>query len=52
MEGLCSAGLAIATVDGDKIYDDASLRADLMTVFEILMCGSVWKRDPVRGGGA
>ena len=52
MEGLCSAGLAIGAVDGDKIYDDASLRADLMTVFEILMCGSVWKRDPVRGGGA
>lgn len=37
MEDLCSAGLAIATVDGGKIYDDASLRADLMTVFEILM---------------
>lgn len=37
MEDLCAVGLTIATVDGGKIYDDASLRADLMTVFEILM---------------
>src|SRR6218665_2068906 len=37
MEDLCAVGLAIATVDSGKIYDDASLRADLMTVFEILM---------------
>lgn len=37
MEDLCSAGLTIATVDGNRIYDDAGLRADLMGVIEILM---------------
>lgn len=37
MEDLCTAGLTIATVDGSKVYDDANLRADLMSVFEILM---------------
>lgn len=37
MEDICAAGLTIATVDGARIYDDASLKADLMSVFEILM---------------
>jgi len=37
MEDLCAAGLTIATIDGARIYDDASLKADLMSVFEILM---------------
>lgn len=37
MEDLCAAGLTIATVDGSKVYDDTTLRADLMSVFEILM---------------
>jgi DNA invertase Pin-like site-specific DNA recombinase len=37
MEDLCAAGLSIATVSGDRVYDDAGLRADLMGTFEILM---------------
>lgn len=37
MEDLTELGLAIATVDGARVYTDASLRADLMGTFEILM---------------
>ena len=37
LEDLCEKGLSIATVDGGRVYTDASLRADLMGTFEILM---------------
>ena len=37
MEDLCADGLTIATVDGGRIYTDASLRRDLLGTFEILM---------------
>lgn len=37
MEDLCAEGLTVATVDGGRIFNDASLRADLMGTFEILM---------------
>ncbi|HWD41741.1 MAG TPA: recombinase family protein [Fimbriimonas sp.] len=37
MEDLCAKGLSIATVSGDRVYDDAGLRTDLMGTFEILM---------------
>lgn len=39
MEDLCSLGLRIATVQGNKVYDDASLRGQsgLIDVLEILL---------------
>ena len=37
LEDMAALGLRIATVDGGRIYDDASLRANLMETFEILM---------------
>ena len=37
LEDLCSLGLTIATVDGNRVYDDAGLRANLMGVLEILI---------------
>jgi hypothetical protein len=37
MEDICDFGIRIAIVDGDRIYDSASLSRDIMTTFEILM---------------
>jgi DNA invertase Pin-like site-specific DNA recombinase len=37
MEDLTDCGLSIATVDGGRVYDAQSLRANLMETFEILM---------------
>lgn len=37
MEDLTDLGLSIATVDGGRVYDAKSLRANLMETFEILM---------------
>lgn len=45
MEDLCADGLMIATVDGSRIYNDASLRADLMGTFEILMRSELAHRE-------
>jgi DNA invertase Pin-like site-specific DNA recombinase len=41
LEDLCERGVKIAVVSGDRIYDDASLRGDLMNTFEILMRGKL-----------
>lgn len=41
MEDLTELGLKIATVDGGRVYDDESLRSNLMQTFEILMSGKL-----------
>jgi DNA invertase Pin-like site-specific DNA recombinase len=41
MEDLCEAGISIATVEGSQVYDDKSLRSNLMQTFEILMRGKL-----------
>jgi DNA invertase Pin-like site-specific DNA recombinase len=45
MEDLCAAGLGIATVAGERVYTDASLRADIMGVLEILIGAQLANRE-------
>lgn len=41
LEDICATGLSIATVSGDRVYDDESLRNNLMQTFEVLMIGKL-----------
>lgn len=41
LEDLCAAGIAIATVSGDRVYDDESLRGSLMATLEVLLIGKL-----------
>lgn len=41
LEDLCSAGISIATVSGDRLYDDESLRSNLMQTLEVLLVGKL-----------
>jgi len=41
LEDLCSAGISIATVSGDRLYDDDTLRKNLMSTLEVLLIGKL-----------
>lgn len=41
LEDLCAAGISIATVSGDRVYDDESLRNNLMHTLEVLLIGKL-----------
>jgi DNA invertase Pin-like site-specific DNA recombinase len=41
LEDLCAAGISIATVSGDRVYDDESLRTNLMQTLEVLLVGKL-----------